>query len=125
VLTCGLEANGVESAFAKQCGESKQAATPLHLLSDLSRRLNLLDFDVLANSDVRLEELSRHFCASWTINIEGESAAASAKRLHQIDFGRLMKEADAARSSAEERMAYLRKLQEEEEETRRPRRGKW
>ena len=57
--------------------------------------------------------------------MKGERDAQSKKRLNDIDFGRLMREAEAARSSATERMAFLRELQEKEEATRRPRRAKW
>jgi hypothetical protein len=97
----------------------------LGLLQNLTNALNVLTVAVVRESDIRLEEFARHFCAAWGLPIAGETAAASAARLHAIDFGRLISEAEAARASAEERMAYLRKLQEEQEKTRRPRRGKW
>ena len=72
-----------------------------------------------------MEEFARHFCADWGLPIKDEKAEASAQRLHDIDFGRLMREAESARDSARDRMAYLRELQEKQEEQRRPRRGKW
>jgi hypothetical protein len=97
----------------------------LGLLQNLTNGLKTLTVAVLRESDIRLEEFARHFCAAWRLSIEGETAAASAARLYAIDFGRLIKEAEAARASADERLAYLRKLQEEQEQTRRPRRGKW
>ncbi|MCA8989190.1 MAG: hypothetical protein KDA78_16200 [Planctomycetaceae bacterium] len=101
------------------------AATLLIRLVEFSQRLPLLKLDVLQQSDIRLEEFTRHFCADWELPIQGEESAQSEARLREIDFGRLMREAESARDSAEERMAYLRKLQEDEEQTRRPRRGKW
>lgn len=94
-------------------------------LVDLCKQLPLLTLEVLQQSDIRLEEFARHFCAAWNLPIQGEKAETSQARLKEIDFGRLMQEAEAARGSAQERMAYLRELQEEEEASRRPRRGKW
>ena len=97
----------------------------LELLQNLTNGLKMLTVAVLQESDIRLEEFARHFCTAWGLVIENETPAASAARLHAINFGRLIKEAEAARASADDRLAYLRKLQEEQEQTRRPRRGKW
>lgn len=100
-------------------------AAALGRLCQLSGRLELLTSEVLENSDIRLEEIARHFCAEWGLSIQGERKAHSGNRLREIDFSRLMAEARAARDSAEDRMAYLRELQERELGTRRARRGKW
>ncbi len=97
----------------------------LRLLQQHLTSVALLPLDVLEQSDVRLEEFARHFCRTWQVRIAKENLIASEKRLHEINFGRLMKEADQARASAEDRMAYLRDLQRKEEENKRARRGKW
>jgi hypothetical protein len=124
LFVSALELQPVANRLPSLCSDGD--ATPaLQVLQQLTVRLNLLTLDVLQQSDIRLEEFSRHFCAAWELKIQGERPAKSEARLHEIDFGRLMKEAEAARSSAKERLAYLRELQEKEEETRRPRRGKW
>jgi len=124
LLTSALDlepANRQLAAFA----ERGEAAAALQRLADLTCDLHLLTIDVLQQSDVRLEEFARHFCSRWELAVEGETAEASRQRLHDINFGRLMKEAEAVRATAEDRMAFLRELQEKEEQTRRPRRGKW
>lgn len=107
------------------CEEKRGPEVPFEMLRSTAVRLDLLTLDMLAESDVRLEEFARHFCAAWKLQIEGESDASSQARLHEIDFEHLMKEANAARGIAEERLEYLRTLQKNQEETRRPRRGKW
>lgn len=124
LLTSALEIDEAAGELPRH-GRQKQGEGVLDLLQQLTARLPLLTLDVLQQSDVRLEEFARHFCAAWGVAIDGEKPSQSRARLHEIDFGRLMQEAEAARSSAEDRLAYLRELQEKEEETRRPRRGKW
>lgn len=120
---CDLET--VQSRFAQWAGSHNQSNVLLTLFHTLTTGLPLLTIDVVSQSDVRLEELARHFCKHAELPIAGETTDASTARLSEIDFARLIAEADAARSSAEDRMAYLRKMQEEQEQTRRPRRGKW
>lgn len=107
------------------CDNAGNVEPGLTILHNFATQLELLTAEMIQQSDVRLEEYSRHFCAAVGLTIKDEDRARSTARLHEIDFGRLMKEAEAARSSAEDRMAYLRRLQEEQEATRRPRRGKW
>lgn len=124
VLTAGFEIPAAARQLP-QHSEGEQAPSAFKLLVMLTNELHLLTIDVLQQSDVRLEEFSRHFCFQWKLPIEGETSTESSERLHAIDFGRLMKEAESAKASAEDRLAYLRELQKKEEETRRPRRGKW
>lgn len=125
LLISGLDVDGVAKRLPVHSRDRDGADAVLLLFQQLTTRLPLLTLDVLQQSDVRLEEFARHFCVDWGLKITGERPVNSEARLHDIDFGRLMKEAEAARSSAEDRLAYLRELQEKEEETRRPRRGKW
>ena len=126
-VALSVSAFEVDSAIksVKDFSSDGNAAALLVRFVEFSRRLPLLTIEVLQQSDIRLEEFARHFCAEWDLSIQGENTAESVARLVEIDFGRLMREAEAARGSAEERMAYLRKLKEKEEESRRPRRGKW
>ena len=125
ILVDGLEIPEFPAVVQKQGPQVGRASNLVLPLVNLNVQLQYLTCAVLRESDIRLEEFSRHFCAKWELSIHGETPAASSARLHEIDFGRLMQEANAARASAEERLAYLRTLQEEQEKTRRPRRGKW
>jgi hypothetical protein len=84
----------------------------------------LLTPELLRESSLRLEELSRRWIQSAGALVEGETPDASRAALERLDYGRLLAELERARMSAEERMAYLKKLQEEHDATR-PRRGKW
>jgi hypothetical protein len=125
IALAAFDVQAVRSRLPSLCRDADDAEACLKLLQEFAERLDLLTTDMIQQSDVRLEEFARHFCAMAGLPITEETAEQSAARLHEIDFARLMKEADAARSSAEDRMAYLRKLQEEQEANRRPRRGKW
>ena len=124
LLVSALELKAVARHLPAHC-PTGQAHAALQVFEQLAARLHLLTLDVLQQSDIRLEEFARHFSAAWGLEIEGETPQQSRDRLHAIDFDRLMQEAEAARSSAEDRLAYLRQLQKKEDETRRPRRGKW
>jgi len=125
VLVAALDVEEVGARLPALSHSAEFRDEPLERVHSLATGLGLLTVDVVRQSDVRLEELARHFCSSWEVRIADESADESARRLHEIDFSRLMAEAEAAWTSAEDRMAYLRKLQEAQEATRRPRRGKW
>lgn len=124
LLTVALPLSEVAHRLAVIC-RNGSADDALDTLQNLAVRLKFLTIQVLRESDLRLEEFARHFCAAWGLEIRDETEACSSARLHAIDFGRLMQEAEAARGSAEDRLAYLRKLQEEQDKTRRTRRGKW
>jgi hypothetical protein len=124
LLTVALPLPEVSQRLA-EIGSKGSADDVLALLQNLAVRLKYLTIQVLRDSDLRLEEFARHYCLAWGLAIRDETAAHSAARLHAIDFGRLMQEAEAARTSAADRLAYLRKMQEEQDKTRRPRRGKW
>lgn len=117
-----------DEALIQRLDFFSQDGTALSLMERITKfcqRLPFLTLEVLRQSDIRLEEFARHYCADWQVPIAGEEATHSAARLNEIDFGRLMNEAEAARGSAKERMAYLRELQAKQEADRRPRRGKW
>ncbi len=80
-----------------------------------------LPLALLRKSDVRIEEFARHFAGHLGVFWHGESAEQSNRRLQQLDYKRLLAEAEEAKKQAEERMEYLRKKQEEESARRRPR----
>jgi hypothetical protein len=63
----------------------------------------------------RREEFVRHFIARIGGKILGEDPADSEDRLRRLDYGTLLEEAERASSSAEDRLAYLKKLQQEQE----------
>jgi hypothetical protein len=83
----------------------------------------VLNLSLLRQSDIRIEEFARHFADHLGVFWHGESAEQSKLRLQQLDYKRLLAEAEMARKQAEERMEYLRKKQDEEGGRRR-RRGK-
>lgn len=82
--------------------------------------------ELLRQSDIRQEEFVRTFAAKFQWPITDEEDAESKERLGQIDYARLLKEADEAKGNAQERMAYLQQLQKQESMRQaRRRRGKW
>lgn len=91
---------------------------------ELARGKGLLTLELLRQSEVRLEELARAWCAALGCGIAGESAERSAARLEEIDYARLLGQAEDAKASAEERLKALRE-QRELAEAKRTRRGKW
>jgi hypothetical protein len=84
----------------------------------------LLTIDLLRQSSLRLEELARRWLAALGAGVEGESAEESRAALERLDYGRLLAEVERAKLSAEERAAYLKKLQEAHDAAL-PQRGKW
>src|SRR5208283_4064709 len=107
----GLLGNGGAVAQVKEAFVGLALATPL------------LTMTLLRQSPLRVEEFARHFLARLGTAVSGETAAQSRERLERLDYGRLLAEAERAKVSAEERMEYLRQLQEDQ--ARRARRGKW
>ncbi|QDG52283.1 hypothetical protein FIV42_16515 [Persicimonas caeni] len=91
---------------------------------DLVEATDLLTMDILADSGVRSEEFARHLYIRLGITPSGETLAESIEKLEKLDYANLLEEAERAKGSAEERMAYLRKLQEEQE-AQMGRRSKW
>jgi type II secretory ATPase GspE/PulE/Tfp pilus assembly ATPase PilB-like protein len=85
---------------------------------------DLLTIELLQQSPLRVEEFARQFLARLGAEIENETHAESQQRLMRLDYRRLLKDAEQAKASAEERMDYLRQLREEQE-SRLARRGKW
>jgi hypothetical protein len=90
----------------------------------LARETPLLTAELLRLAPLRVQELARRFIAALGAAVRGETAAVSQQRLERLDYGRLLAEAERAKQAAEGRMEELRRLQDEQEQ-RRPRRGKW
>ncbi len=104
-----------------------RAPAPQHVAAsflEFAKSSELLTLELLRQSPLRVEEFTRSWLQRLGASIVGESDAQSRQRLERLDYGRLLAEAETARESAEERMAYLRKLQEERA-SQRGRRGKW
>jgi hypothetical protein len=77
---------------------------------------------VVREGPLRAQEFCRHLLAHLGGLVAGETEAESKQRLERLDYARLLAEAERAKMSAEERMAYIRRLQEQRAP---PRRGKW
>lgn len=90
----------------------------------LARATSLLTMELLRQGPFRVEEFARHFLARLGATVAGETIPQSRDRLERLDYARLLAESDRAKVSAEDRMEYLRKLQQEQDK-RRPGRGKW
>lgn len=91
---------------------------------DFAQSSPLLTVELLRQSSLRVEELARRWIAFLGAEVAGETPEASRAALERLDYARLLAEVERAKMSAEERMAYLQKLQEAHDATR-PRRGKW
>jgi hypothetical protein len=76
-------------------------------------KTDALTLTVLRQSEVRVEEFARHLAHHLGVSWQGESRQDSERRLQQIDYKRLLAEAEEAKRQAQERMEYLRKKQEE------------
>jgi Flp pilus assembly protein TadD len=84
----------------------------------------MLTLELLRQSSLRVEEFARHFLARLEAAVASETVAQSRARLQRLDYAQLLAEAERAKVSAEERVAYLRKLQQKQEQLL-SRRGKW
>lgn len=124
VLVVALELEPVRAAVANAAAPASAGQLVSAALIDLARDTNLLTLDVLAQSEQRVEELARRLVLALRAGIAGETPEESKKRLHKLDYGRLLAEAEKAKEAATERAERLRQLQEQQEQ-RRGRRGKW
>lgn len=109
----GLDDGETRAAFNRIAESSIPDA--MALLFNFGREYNLLTIELLLESPLRREELVRHFIARLGSPVAGESPADSEERLRRLDYRTLLAEAERAKLSAEERLAYLKKLQEQQE----------
>ena len=119
-----LELEPVRAVVAHSAASASGGQVVTAALLELARDTPLLTIEVLNQSDQRVEELARRFLAALRVNVNGEAPEESKKRLHKLDYGRLLHEAEKAREAAAQRAERLRLLQEQQEQ-RRGRRGKW
>jgi hypothetical protein len=119
-----LDLPEVRSALKTVAGPSRLGEVLDSAFFGLARELPLLTLDLLQQSPLRIEEITRQFVARLGAAVQGETEMQSQQRLIRLDYARLLEQAERAKVSAEERVEYLRKLQEEQERSR-PRRGKW
>lgn len=119
-----LEGTEFREAWKAIVARDKSTEAPFRELAAMSADLSLLSIEILDQSELRREEFARHLLARLGIDVAGETDQASVARLYELDYARLLAEAERARLSAEDRLEYLRKLQEEADEKRGPRRGK-
>lgn len=124
VLVAALELEPVRGAIVNAAAPASAGQLVSTALVELVRETPLLTLDVLTQSEQRVEELARRFVATLRANVAGETAEESKRRLHKLDYGRLLAEAEKAKEAAAERAERLRLLQEQQEQ-RRGRRGKW
>jgi hypothetical protein len=75
----------------------------------------LVTLALLQSSRLRVEELARGLLANLRVDVDGETREQSAARLTQLDYGRLTKDAEAAKAAAEQRMAELAKRKQAQE----------
>jgi hypothetical protein len=119
-----LDLPSVRKVLPQVAGDCGPAMALLTGLTGHARQTPLLTLDLLWQSAFRIEEFARGLLARLGIGVAGETDEQAAQRLERLDYARLLAEAENARVSAADRMEYIRRLQEEEEK-RRPRRGKW
>ena len=98
--------------------------TLLGRLGELIEATDALSLELVRQSPLRVEEFSRHLLARLGAEVEGEPPEASQARLERLDYATLLKEAERAKASSEDRLEYLRKLQEDLDARFQPR-GKW
>lgn len=123
-LVALLELDAVRAVVAQLAGTWPVYQLVTVAFTGLAQDTPLLTVDVLGQSEQRVEELARRFLAAIRAGIAGETPEESKKRLHKLDYARLLDEAEKAKEAAAERAERLRRLQEQQEQ-RRGRRGKW
>lgn len=124
LLVSLLELEPVRAVVAHNATASAVESVVSAAFIAVARATHLLTLDVLGQSEQRVEELARRFILALRASVSGESPEESKKRLHKLDYARLLDEAEKAREAAAERAERLRQLQEQQEQ-RRGRRGKW
>ena len=88
------------------------------------RQLRHLTPEVLLQNNIRIEEAIRTLLLRLRTPIEDEDPSESADRLDRLDYAKALSLAEEAAANAEQRLQYLRELQEKAEEMMQPR-GKW
>ncbi|OAD19961.1 hypothetical protein THIOM_004364 [Candidatus Thiomargarita nelsonii] len=121
LAVAGLDHDELKKAL---CVKTDRVEQIKRCFFNFAMETNLLRMELLRQSPLRVEEFARQFLARLGAEIEGETYAESQQRLARLDYRSLLKEAEQAKASAEERMDYLRQLREDQER-RLGRRGKF
>lgn len=122
VLVGVLDLAPVRAALP-QLPAGRSGAEAVAVFAGVAGNTSLLTIEVLEQSELRVEELARRLLTGLGAAAAGETADESKTKLHRLDYGRLLAEAEQARQAAAERAERLKKLQDEQER-RRTRRGK-
>lgn len=121
-----LAVAALERADVREALTAQRALGPLfrEAFVGLAAETPHLTLELLRASPVRREELARQLVLRLGAHVAGESDEQFREQLERLDHGTVLSEVERARIVAEEHEEYLRRLQEEQE-TLRPRRGKW
>ncbi len=109
-----LEDPATRKAFSKIAG-LMITSQAMGMLQGFAKDHHLLTIEILNESPLRREEFIRHFIALLKCRVANETPSASHDRLERLDYRKLLAAAEKAKTSASERTAYLKKLQEEQE----------
>ena len=110
----GLDEASARAAFLRGRGANPTAG--VSALFAFAREHELLTATLLMESPMRCEEFARNFIVHLGGSVLGENPDESRDRLRRLDYRTLLAEAERAKLSAEGRIAYLRKLQAEQEQ---------
>jgi hypothetical protein len=114
LAVAGLDDKPTHAAFTQNL-RSASVPQALEMVFDFARKQDLLTVELLIESSLRREEFVRHFISQLGSPVAGETPADSQDRLRRLDYRTLLAEAERAKLSAEDRIAYLKKLQEKQE----------
>ncbi len=109
----GFDEESTRTAFLRAGASNPAARVPA--LFAFTREHSLLTVSLLLESPLRREEFARHLINHLGSGVLGEKPEDSADRLRRLDYRALLAEAERAKVSAQDRVAYLRRLQEEQE----------
>lgn len=105
--------------------ELPPGAQALATIVHLARATPLLTLRLLEQSPLRREEFARRLIAGLGGAVQGETPEQSQRELRRLDYGRVLADAERAKATADERLDWFRRLQQEQDR-RQPRpRGKW
>lgn len=98
-------------ALGEALRETLRAGVWRSAFVELADDLDLLTLELLRDTHARREELCRNWLMRLGVAVTGETPEESVAALERLDYARLVARVDAARARADERLAYLRKLQ--------------
>lgn len=110
-LVEGLTEPQTGEVFRQRCVDYTVGSVCTHLLPGFALWSEDLRMDLLSKNPFRVEEFARKWIDALGAAIAGETAAASEKRLREVDFSGSIARVERARAEADLR----RRLQEEQE----------